>query len=415
MTNYDLLYQKTYFDSQINEGTHLFQKELLIKRIENGFILPFKSENGANLGGVVDLNMRYVEGTGLYRGYGGGYSFGKKDCVQSEDKVLFIGFFVDVWGHWLTDCLKHIWFLLTDDYEQKYSGYKVVYIPANGFVFSDNVKGLFEILGLDYEKWIPITSLSCFSEILIPDECFFRDDDGKIWFTAEYREMIGKLRKYAVEHKTETGIRKVYYTYAKYAKFKQIGEYKLERFFRKMGYEVISPEKLDFKQQLNLLTNCTHFATTIGSSAHNTVFLPDNTEIILIPRGCYLNAYQLALDELNDQQIFYIDSSLSVMLKKNNPEEGPFFYYISEELMGFFGEQADDRRYWKENFRDFEFYIRLGLNYNKDDNYVQPEFLQKKAASCYAGYLNSSRLFHFKKKHRVLETILYLRMKICGY
>ena len=88
---------------------------------------------------------------------------------------------------------------------------------------------------------------------------------------------------------------------------------------------------------------------------------------------------------------------------------------ISEELMNYFGEHADDRKYWKENFRDFAFYIRLGLNYNKDDDYIQPEFLQERAAACYAGYLNSNRLFQFKKKHRILETLLYLRMKICGY
>ena len=56
-------------------------------------------------------------------------------------------------------------------------------------------------------------------------------------------------------------------------------------YFKSKGYEIIRHEqRADFDEELNLLINAESFASPIGSCAHNSLFLRDGAEAILIPR-----------------------------------------------------------------------------------------------------------------------------------
>ena len=78
------------------------------------------------------------------------------------------------------------------------------------------------------------------------------------------------------------------------------------------------------------------FASTIGSCSHNIIFLPEGASVYLIPRAFYLTGYQVALGEVINLNIYYVDSSLSVLVRRNNPWEGPFYYIQSDNLKSLF-------------------------------------------------------------------------------
>ncbi|MCR5651299.1 MAG: glycosyltransferase family 61 protein [Lachnospiraceae bacterium] len=408
MTNYDYLYDKSNYSQYIEDQNHFVDKKLSYVIVEKGYVLPTKIISYMGYGGVLSQNGEFIEGSDLYRSYGGKYEFSKDEVTVKDEKVIYIGMMVDAWGHCITDCLKHLWFLFTDEYSEKYRDYKLIYVAGENYKFSDSFKELLEILGIDHERFIKVDRISQFTEILVPDESFFRHRN----FTREYSDTIEKIREYGLSNRKELNYDKVYYSYADCGRYKQVGEYKLENYFMSKGYKIIYPEKLTFKEQLNVLTNCNEFASTIGSSSHNVVFLRDNVKIILIPRTWYVNVYQLTLDHIHSQKVYYIDSSLSVMIDRRKPNEGPFFYCISENLLKYFGDDPkQNRSFWKRNMKDFRKYLRLGLVHNYKGEYAACDCYAKEAEKYYSYYLDNNSLFYLVKKCRIIDVILLINLK----
>lgn len=204
---------------------------------------------------------------------------------------------------------------------------------------------------IDPQRLYPITSPTQFANIILPDESFF-DDGDQMNFTAEYREMIDRVRSFAAKNRTLSAA-KVYYFYGNV----QIGEERLAEYFRAKGYEIVSPEKLSTDEQLNVLINADSFASTLGSCSHNSIFLRDGAEVILIPRvGKRLTGFQQTLDQVHPLNVAYVDSSLSIFNKRN----GPYCFIISDRLKNFFGD--DFSGYDEDDYKIFLEYVRYSLS-----------------------------------------------------
>ena len=151
---------------------------------------------------------------------------------------------------------------------------------------------------------------------------------------------------------SSTGYNKIYFSYSKSSKAKTTGEDKLEKYFESKGYKVIYPERHSLDEQLNILVNCESFASTVGSCSHSSVFLRDNTEVILIPRASYMNSYQLALDQVHNLMVSYIDSSFSVFTLPS-PWSGSFLFFISSNLRKFFNDKDTNSIVSAEDFMKY--------------------------------------------------------------
>ena len=224
-----------------------------------------------------------------------------------------------------------------------------------GFKLEGNYRRFLEILGLDCSIFTPAKKLVRYDSIIVPDESFFCDDYA-YFFTDEYKNMIDIVRDFAFSNYRHTKKKKIYCSYSKCGKGKVFGEDKLERYFSSKGYEIIYPEELSFDEQLEIFANCESFASTVGSCSHNSIFLCDDTEVILIPRASYMTGYQEALNQLHSQRINYIDSSFSIFTDYL-PWGGPFLYFISSNLRRYFHDDdisaiidvSDFMRYLKAN------------------------------------------------------------------
>ena len=72
------------------------------------------------------------------------------------------------------------------------------------FTFGESNRKLLEILGVCPDDLLPVTKITQYGTIILPDECFFTPDGDLRYFTSQYRDMIDRIRDYAVEHRKPT-------------------------------------------------------------------------------------------------------------------------------------------------------------------------------------------------------------------
>lgn len=372
------LYSEAYYAEDLDREYYA-EKPLGIRRYRNAFILPTRS-GLADEGGLVREDGAFVDGTGLHQGLGGKYPFDQKKAARSGETVIFLGTLCPIWGHCLTDDLRRLWFLFSDEYREKYASCRIAYIPMKNFSLTGNFAELLSVLGIPYDSFRPITRVTQFKEVILPDECFFVGEGRKRFFTREFRELTDRIRAYAQSHARRTGCEKIYLTYSHYKKGKQVGEEKLEEFFREKGYRVLAPEKYSFKEQLNLLWNCKEFASTIGSCSHNVIFLKEGTRVTLIPRAYYLTEYQMALNQVYGLRLSFADASASLFVDRRAPWSGPWYFFVSPELLRCFNDgRKTDQAFWNRQLRDFQKYKRIGLRNVEGKDIVAPEFYLRKS------------------------------------
>ena len=264
----------------------------------------------------------------------------------------------------------------SDIFKSEFKNCPIVYVSwggdRNNIDKHRNFKRLLEILEIDVDRLEPINQPTRFEKIILPDESFYcdnypkelanelqlkRTDNHSRKFTSEFKETIELMRNFALKNRTPSA-KKIYYLYGR----KGVGEERLADYFKSKGYEIVLPEKLTLDEQLNLLINADSFASTLGSSSHNSIFLRDNVKVILIPRFNAFSGYQKALDQLHPLDINYIDATFSIF----NMGHNGFCYVISQQLKRFFGDEWDG--YSADDFKTFleyaNIYIKKGRNVN---------------------------------------------------
>ncbi len=375
MINIERLYDKEYAKRSVGNDAFFksaeSEKELGYTEIENGYVLPMKGING----GVADKEGQWVKNTGLHDYLGSSYEFEKGNAKESEETVIYFGALHGVWGHCITDCISRAWFLFSEEYEKKYKGCKIVYSPFEGFKWTQNFKELLELIGIEVEELTAVEEVTRYNKIIIPERSFYNDENGVRYFTKEYREIIKKITD-GVKRSEDERYEKIYLTCTHFSR-KQIGEEKLEKFFKKQGYSIIAPEEYSFKEQLAMFKRCEFLAATDGSAAHNALFLNKDSTAIMIPRAYYWTGYQRAVVQVSRSNLFYVDSSLSAYAFRKEPWAGPFYFFVSENLLSFFGEEEKNKRFWKKQLKDFKEYYVMAKSREDFEKRTAPDYYVK--------------------------------------
>ena len=178
MINYDGLYNKDYYSDKLFEN-HFSAKKLRFKIFENATILPHKTivgAAGAGFGGIVDSDGNYVEESFVHHGIKEVYT-PTEEILDTNATVIYLGMFVHIWGHCLSDGLKRLWFLKSEVYKSYFSTLPLVYVPMWKGIIKPFAK-ILEILEIDTSKLIPITKPQKFNQIILPDESIFEIQGG---------------------------------------------------------------------------------------------------------------------------------------------------------------------------------------------------------------------------------------------
>lgn len=317
-------------------------KELSFQEFDNAYVLPSKDmwKDGKCLGGVVTTDGQFVESSAWHEGQRcDKYSFDPTLATVDEHVAIYMGFFFSCWGHAITDNLKKLWFLNTDECKSLLSqGAKLIYITTDNKPQPSYVKRLFELAGTNLDSFELITDITRFRKIYVPDNSFIADN-GQRYYTKDYVNTIDciKNRVSKILQQNEVFPRKIYFTRTHIKSMRDWGELSIEKAFRKKGYIVIAPEECTVEKQIALLMHCSHFATTEGSISHNVVFCSSATDVAIVRKCNDVNKYQMAMNEVSGVDVTYIDAHNSIMVPEKSPWAGPFYLFINKQLSAYLG------------------------------------------------------------------------------
>ena len=405
MISFDYLYDAESYQNLLGMEHHV-DRSLSWRSLNNAMVLPFAHIPDNLGGGIIDDQGEYIDGSGLHRGLGTGYDISGMKVNNDDGEVVFLGMWACIWGHDITDNIRRLWVLYNDEFMKKYGHHRFVYISVEDRDPEPAFTELLRVLGIERVRLEKINAITVYRKIILPDECIWNQDNVEL-FTKEYVYMIDKVRAYGEEHFKPGGSQKVYYSHRKYSGWRGLGEQKIERFFEKLGYSIVFPEEHSFEEQLNILLNCSEFASTCGSSSHNCVFLRDHTKVYIIPRAFHIPKYQLALDHVHELDITYVDSTLSMYVHPDYPWTGPFYYIVSKNLQKCFHLSVE----YRERATAFKIYRQLAFDVNKS---AEPEEYYKTVREEYLpGFpfdkkLKHSALLKMCDRFKIQKLLAYL-------
>ena len=324
------------------QKSHIVYPKLDCQAIINGYLVPGKTERGKVLGGVMDSNDSYVANSGWREGKDCcGYCVTSDHIVRRTGTALYIGYFHYVWGHVITDNLKKVWALCSEDIIRDVDS--IVYITMDNRPLPGYVKELLNYAGVDFDKAEHITEPTMFDNVIVPDNSYLEVGVDRL-ATDEYIQTIRLIKDTVnvkisetpnllkpIENILANNPINVYFTRTHLKGFRDIGEQRVERLIYKKGYIIIAPEEYSVLQQLYILMNCDELVTTEGSIAHNVVFCRPKTSVVILRKANYVNQHQLVINEVADIDVIYIDANCSCFAK-GHEGIGPYYLCVTDGL-----------------------------------------------------------------------------------
>lgn len=307
---------------------HFDQRTRSLAKYENAVIVP----SGEHGGGLYDRGslVKWSNFNGREEPV---YS---DEYAQSEDEVLYIGMIFGVWGHCLTDFLRHVWPLLKRHYKIAYTTVLPnVRIPQNYFL-------MLNALGVAAEDIVYVMKPTRFKAVYFGEPSDFRDmSRGGRFFTQEYVDTIEAIRSYYLKDASaDSHGGAIYFSRGGWKKgCVDFGEHLIEKAFREhYNCQVVHPEKLSLAEMIRLLSTCDTLIATEGSVAHNSLFMRRGSNLISIRKTDYVNWYQPMISQARDLNVTYIDANYTSLFPTGSePWFGPFLLGVNKYLAEFLG------------------------------------------------------------------------------
>lgn len=306
----------------------VFENKLSTHLYENCYGLPiryFKSEDGINLhGGGLCCEGVWLRESGLFPSALASYEFNPEDARYINEDVIFIGCMSPVWGHAITDCLKHLWWFRTEEYLNKHKEKKLYYwgpMPLSG-----NFLELVGLAGVDVTKLQYIDEMLLFRSIIVPD-ISFNYTDG--WASQEYLDTIDYIVS-NIKPSHKEGFEKLFLSERESKRL--WGVKSIEKASRSAGYKVYYPGEHSLHEQISVLRSAQDVLSFESSVGHNTVFCRSRIKLTMLRKENYPNKYQPIINELRGFDVNTVDASLSIMNDKRYPYAGPFFVYPNNSV-----------------------------------------------------------------------------------
>lgn len=343
MTNLDYLYSSQK-DRYIYNS--IFKREdLIVQNFLNGYLLPVQKSNKYlfGKGGVADSNHKFLKESAIIsRGaklsnnkedleiyLGEGYLFEEKDVkIHIDEKIVYLGYIMNHWGHFLIDFSTRLWYVLENRENVKFA----FVIEEDGKCeLHDNILRFLELIGLNNNNCLFINKLAKCKEIVIP-ECSYITN---LYWSNEYLNVFNYIKQHINRKTFQISSKKIYFSRRKFRKANnsEIGENMLENFFSKNGFEIISPEKYTLDEQICMITNSECVAAISGTIPHNMLFANEGQEIVIINKTYSINTMQFDINAIKKLRCTYIDAWVAVFPVSMG--KGPFIYVCNRCLQDY--------------------------------------------------------------------------------
>ena len=301
---------------------------LTTRLYKNCYALPircFTSEDGISIhGGGLCCDGVWLKESGLFPSAQASYEFNPDSARYIDEDVIFMGCMSPVWGHAITDCMKHLWWFSTEEYLKKHTEKKLYYWgtkPLGG-----NFLELVRLAGVDVTKLHFVDEILLFRSIIVPD-ISFNYTEG--WASKEYLDTIDHIVSTIKPYRKE-GVQKLFLSERESNRL--WGVKSIEKVARSAGYKVYYPGEHSLHEQISVLQSASDILSFESSVGHNTVFCQPRIKVTMLRKESYLNKYQPIINKLRGFDVNTVDASLSIMNDKRYPYAGPFFVYPNDSV-----------------------------------------------------------------------------------
>lgn len=318
-----------------------WRKSVGYKVYANARILPYIKEKRFS-GGVCSTDGRFVDSSALHENaYDGSYAYESTSIERKDTDAVFLGTWIGIYGHAITDNIKKLWFLSSEDYKRLSPSPELIYNYLGEGELPEYFIEILSSLNIDLRLLKRVDRVTEYSRVIIPDNSFILDG-GERFFTDAFKSTIAAICAKGV--KMDVYPEKIYLSRKESANNRDYGEGHLEEAFQQHGFEIIVPENYSFLEQVALLNHCDCLAATEGSIAHNAVFCKPGAELILLRKSDYVNTYQSAINAMNSLNVSYVDAHHTINVR--DPWVGPFFLWRTRFLNACLGDTVKEESVW---------------------------------------------------------------------
>ena len=326
-------------------------------RGKNATILPVHKTDEfgwTGCGGVVDENGHCVDISAVECCVHPSETY--TSAEYRDEKVVYCGYMIAHWGHFLIEGVTRLWYFLENDPTVD----KYVFALDEGEIreIKGNYKEFFNLLGI-WDKLEFINKPITYREVIVPDMAFRR------WgaYSPKYLRIFDTVA--ANVHGEGDTPEKVYMSRSMLPRHKEVdfGFEALNDFFRRNGYAVVYPERLPLTQMIQYIRNADTVATVSGTLPQNMLFGKQGQKLTILERCAFIDDWQPPVNRIKELHTTYIDANISIYTV---PMTGPFIMGYNDNM----------RRYAEDN----------GLK-PPDAHFYSPGYFR----SCFIGYMKSYR------------------------
>lgn len=372
-------------------------------------ILPFRpwdQYGWTGKGGVIDKDGQYVALSATYSFVNGSYPISAPE--YRDEKVVYCGYLVNHWGHFLVDAVNRLWYFLENDSTvDKY----VFILPENEVrELKGNYKEFFVLLGI-WDQIEIINTPITYREVIVPERGYQKG----ICYIPKYLEVFDTVVKNAPVDPSWQPHKKIYWSRSKLPRAKEyeFGFEAADHYFAKNGYHVLYPEEVPLAEMIFYIHHAEIIGSVSGSTPHNCFFAKQGQKLEILERWAFIDDWQVYVNRMKELDVTYIDGHLSLYTVAT---VGPFIMGYTDMMEKFSVDNSylppDDCYLTKKHYR--KSFIKYMKAYKGDyryhwfiDDYLQDAIdyhaeAYEYSRTFYEEYLNGSRPFlwhHYFELH----------------
>lgn len=389
------------------------RKTSIVEVYENATVLPVVQFNDYDVshgrGGVVESNGNYVEISKTKARVVGKYDV--DEFETSDEKVVFCGFFNKAWGHYLTEVVSRLWYVLKND--ETIDSYVFIEEKDGNKQFNGNYLEFLKMLGIA-EKVKIINKPTEFKTVVVPEEGLVYDE----YYTDEFVKMYEYINKQGLSQYNGPKYDKVFFSKRKceISIMSNLNEKFLDVFFKKNGYKVFYPEKLSLIDTIGIIQNAKYLCGISSSLVHNQLFGHSNQTTICIEKQAFYNPYQIMVANITQCKTVFIDACRSIFAVNAG---GPFIFDYTDYLDKYVkdnglipGKPMSERKF-KRIFKRYMinyFYF----NFELPPDYMYEHYIVDMTREAYNDTVRSKKAFRMTLINRVSLKLKKLKLRYLG-
>lgn len=313
---------------------------------KNATILPLRKDPALQFGrgGVMDENGNYVAMSAIPLRVDLGYPVEKAE--YRDEKVVYCGYLIDHWGHFLIEAVTRLWYFLEGD--ETVDKYVFFLEEHNQREITGNYRIFLELLKI-WDKLELITEPTTYREVIVP-ELGIRCRES---YTPKLTKVFDTVAENVVPQPDWETPKKIFYSRSQFKKGipYEFGFECTDDFFRKNGYTILYPEKVPLDKMIYYIRNADVVASLSGSLPHNMLFARNGQKLEIVERLVINDDNQTDVNRLRQLQVTYIDANMPVYSVNF---VGPVIVGYTQELERFArdnGYLPPDDKYLTEGYR----------------------------------------------------------------